>query len=192
MYLYTTYTRALSVQAQYNRSCLIISSSCFNSSLVTWTVVCLTDSLSWNKAPIWGLYDQIFITVRQLRVCWFWALSLTRGRVCNLTFLLVLASAIILRVRVPWDSRQYFSLSDSRRTFSSPPTTRRFAVEVFYPASTLEYNFRWQWDCYKSVDRIRPVKTENSSMYVTVKCEVCRSAIALYCLSSLVLCIRCQ
>jgi hypothetical protein len=32
----------LSVQAQYNRSCPIISSSCYNSSLVTWTVVCLT------------------------------------------------------------------------------------------------------------------------------------------------------
>jgi hypothetical protein len=29
-------------------------------------------------------YDQIFITVRQLRVCWCGALSLTRGRVCRL------------------------------------------------------------------------------------------------------------
>jgi hypothetical protein len=29
-----------------------------------------------------GAYDQIFITVRQLRVCWFRALFLTRGRVC--------------------------------------------------------------------------------------------------------------
>jgi hypothetical protein len=42
MYVYTTYTRPLSVQAQYSRSCLIISSSCYNSTLVTWTVVCLT------------------------------------------------------------------------------------------------------------------------------------------------------
>jgi hypothetical protein len=31
-----------------------------------------------------GHYDQIFITVEQLRVCWFRALSLTRGRVCRL------------------------------------------------------------------------------------------------------------
>jgi hypothetical protein len=35
VYVYTTYTRLLSVQAQYSRSCPIISSSCYNSSLVT-------------------------------------------------------------------------------------------------------------------------------------------------------------
>jgi hypothetical protein len=39
-----------------------------------------------------GAYDQIFITVRQLRVCWFGALSLTRGRLCRSQLLLVLAS----------------------------------------------------------------------------------------------------
>jgi hypothetical protein len=42
MYVYTTYIRPLSVQAQYCISCPIISSSFYNSSLVTWTVVCLT------------------------------------------------------------------------------------------------------------------------------------------------------
>jgi hypothetical protein len=43
-----------------------------------------------------GAYDHIFITVRQLRVCSNGALSLTRGRVCRLQLLLVLASAVIL------------------------------------------------------------------------------------------------
>jgi hypothetical protein len=43
-----------------------------------------------------GAYDQIFITVRQLRVCWCGALYLTRGQVCRLQFLLALASAVIL------------------------------------------------------------------------------------------------
>jgi hypothetical protein len=43
-----------------------------------------------------GAYDQIFITVRQLRVCWCGALSLTRERVCRLQLLLVLASTFIL------------------------------------------------------------------------------------------------
>jgi hypothetical protein len=43
-----------------------------------------------------GAYDQIFITVRQLRVCWCGALSLTRGRVCHFKLLLALASAVIL------------------------------------------------------------------------------------------------
>jgi hypothetical protein len=41
-------------------------------------------------------YDQIFITVRQLQVCWCGALSLTRVRVCRLLLLLILARAVIL------------------------------------------------------------------------------------------------
>jgi hypothetical protein len=41
-----------------------------------------------------GAYDQIFITVRQLRVSRYGALSLTRGRVCCLQLLLVLARAV--------------------------------------------------------------------------------------------------
>jgi hypothetical protein len=41
-----------------------------------------------------GAYDQIFITVRHLRVC-CGALSLTRGRVCCLQLLLALARAVI-------------------------------------------------------------------------------------------------
>jgi hypothetical protein len=44
-----------------------------------------------------GAYEQIFITVRKLRVWLCSALSLTRGRVCRLRLLLVLASAVILR-----------------------------------------------------------------------------------------------
>jgi hypothetical protein len=43
-----------------------------------------------------GAYDQIFITVKPLPVCWCGALSLTRERVCRLQLLLVLASSVIL------------------------------------------------------------------------------------------------
>jgi hypothetical protein len=43
-----------------------------------------------------GAYDQIFITIRQLWVCWCGALSLTRGRACHLQLLLALASTVIL------------------------------------------------------------------------------------------------
>jgi hypothetical protein len=42
-----------------------------------------------------GAYDQIFIIVWQLRVCWFGATSLTRGQVCRLQILLTLASLVI-------------------------------------------------------------------------------------------------
>jgi hypothetical protein len=40
-------------------------------------------------------YDHIFITVRQLRFYWCGELSLTRGRVCRLQWLMALASAVI-------------------------------------------------------------------------------------------------
>jgi hypothetical protein len=56
-----------------------------------------------------GAYDQIFISVRQLRVCWCKALSLTRGLVCRLQLLLALASTAILGFRVLWDSRPHFT-----------------------------------------------------------------------------------
>jgi hypothetical protein len=56
-------------------------------------------SLSWCQAIITPR-DQIFffleIFFRQLRVCYFLAPSLTRGRVCNLLLLQGLASAIPL------------------------------------------------------------------------------------------------
>jgi hypothetical protein len=82
----------------------------------------------------YGAYDQIFIILWQLWVCWFGAPSLMRGRVCRLQLLLVLASAVIFgseshRTRV----------SDWRLPFSSPPTPRGVTVEVFDPASTRVY-----------------------------------------------------
>jgi hypothetical protein len=43
-------------------------------------------------------------------------------------------------VLVPWDLRPYFTVSDLRLPFSSPPTTHRVTMEVFDPAST--------WVCY--------------------------------------------
>jgi hypothetical protein len=56
-------------------------------------------SPSWCQAPIWHPWP-IFLSVeiffRQLRVWYFVALSLTRGRVYNLLSLLVLASAVPL------------------------------------------------------------------------------------------------
>jgi hypothetical protein len=75
-----------------------------------------------------GAYDQIFIIVRQLWVCWCGALSLTRGRVSSLQLLLALASGVILGSE--------YCLRFETFPFSSPPMTRRVTVEVFDPAST--------------------------------------------------------
>jgi hypothetical protein len=52
-------------------------------------------SVSWDKAPIWGLRP-LFITIRHLLAYWCGALSLTRRRVCRLQLLLVFGSAVIL------------------------------------------------------------------------------------------------
>jgi hypothetical protein len=72
-----------------------------------------------------GAYDQIFITVRQLRVCWCGALSVTRGRAFTITLGPRQRSAF--RVRFPWDSWPYFTVSDLLRLaglrwrYSTPP-----------------------------------------------------------------------
>jgi hypothetical protein len=66
-----------------------------------------------------GAYDKILIIVWQLRVCWFGAPSLTRGRVCRLQLLLVLASAVIFG-------------SESRRT-RGHILLYRLKFESYYP-----------------------------------------------------------
>jgi hypothetical protein len=86
-----------------------------------------------------GAYDQIFITCVTVTVLFLWgALSDERT---GLSF--IYSSGPCQRnlslVRVPWDSRPYFTVSDLSLPFLSPPTTRRVTVEVFDPASTRVY-----------------------------------------------------
>jgi hypothetical protein len=81
-----------------------------------------------------GAYDQNYISVRQLRVCWCGTLSDERTGL-SVTIAAGPRQLNHNQVRVPWDSRPYFIVSDSRLPFSSPPTTRRAAVDVFDPAS---------------------------------------------------------
>jgi hypothetical protein len=50
------------------------------------------------------------------------------------------------RVRISWDSRPYFTVSDLRLPFSSPPTTRRVTMEVFDPASTQICPYKNFWE----------------------------------------------
>jgi hypothetical protein len=65
------------------------------------------------------------IFFRQLRVCYFEVPSLTRGWVCNLLLLLVLAS------EVPQDSRAYFIVP----ILETPPTWRAKSPYLFPPGT---------------------------------------------------------
>jgi hypothetical protein len=96
-----------------------------------------TDSQSVSKsccrAPS-GAHDQIFITIWQLRSCFCWAPSLSRGRVCLFYMLLALASAVFLGSE-SLGTRDYILLSQiwdfpfcrllrlagSRWRYSTPP-----------------------------------------------------------------------
>jgi hypothetical protein len=104
-----------------------------------------------------GAYDQIFIIVWKLRVCCFGGPSLTRGRVCRLQFLLVLASAVIFwsksrgtrghillsQIR-DFPFRRLLRLTRSRWRYSTPPPhgdTERSQLNSFF-ITTLHGSFR--------------------------------------------------
>jgi hypothetical protein len=96
-------------------------------------------------------YDQIFITVRQLRVCWRGSLSLTRGRVCSLQSLLALASALILGSESSgtrdhillsqiqdFHFRRLLRLTRLRWRYSTPPP---HGISLEFTKCTAFYNF---------------------------------------------------
>jgi hypothetical protein len=87
------------------------------------------------SSPIWGSWPDIYycLTVTVL----FFGSALSDERT-GLSFVYAAGSRqrSISRIRVPSDSWPYFTLSDFRLPFSSPPTTRRVTVEVFELAFT--------------------------------------------------------
>jgi hypothetical protein len=95
-----------------------------------------TDGQSICKPWCWAPSgDQIFITLK-VTLLFFWgALSDKRT---GLPFIYAAGphQRSLSRVWVSGDSWQYFTVSDLRLPFSSPPTTRRVTVEVFKPTST--------------------------------------------------------
>jgi hypothetical protein len=92
-------------------------------------------SLSWNKAPISGLRQDLYYchTVAGLLI---WGALADENTGLSFTVAAGPLQRSYSRVRVPWDSRPYFTVSDLRLPFLSPPTTLRATVEVFDPAAT--------------------------------------------------------
>jgi hypothetical protein len=77
-------------------------------------------------------------------------------------------------VWVPWDSWPYFTVSDLRLPFSSPPTTRRITFEVFEPASRVIYSSQSQ--SYIVTDG-QSVSLSQSRSYVTTDGSVGQSGL---------------
>jgi hypothetical protein len=84
-------------------------------------------NLSWNKEPIWGL---------RTNFCYCKAVEGFERTGLSFTIASGPRQRSHSRVRVPWDAWPYFTVSDSRLPFLSPPRTRRATVAVFDPAST--------------------------------------------------------
>jgi hypothetical protein len=94
-------------------------------------------SLPWNKAAIWDLRPDLYYC-QTVGCLWMWrALS---DEMTGLSFIIAVGprQRSYSWVRVPWDSRPYFTLSDYKLPFLSPPTTRKVTMEVFDSASTRE------------------------------------------------------
>jgi hypothetical protein len=101
-------------------------------------------SLSWNKAPIWGLRPDFYYCLTVADLLMWGVLSDERT---DLSFAIAtgLRQRSHSRVRVSWESRPYFTISDSRLSFLSPPTTRMVTEEVFDPASTRGRTVNYCW-----------------------------------------------
>jgi hypothetical protein len=85
----------------------------------------------WRSVNSWpDIYYCLTVTVLFL-----WG-ALSDGRTCFFLYAAGPCQRSLSRVRVPWISRPYFTVSVLRLSFSSPLTTLRVRVEVFDPAST--------------------------------------------------------
>jgi hypothetical protein len=141
-------------------------------------------SLSWNKAPFWGLRPDLDYCLTVAGLLMWGALSDER---MGLEFAIAAGprQRNHSRVQVPWNSRPYFTASDSRLPFLSPPKTRRATVEVFDPASTRESSCISSWPtlCSLGADRIKVITfygsvTVSYQCVSTVTCLPSRSLVA--------------
>jgi hypothetical protein len=123
-------------------------------------------SLSWNKAPGWGLRPDFYYhqTVAGLLM---WGVLPDERTGLSFTIVPDPRQRSHFEARALWDSWKYFTVSDSRLPFSSLPTTRRVTVEVFDPASTRESNSSGKLLPFYNLERteyISPCRTVNSAL----------------------------
>jgi hypothetical protein len=101
-------------------------------------------SLSWHKAPFWGLRPDLYYCLTVAGLLIWGALWREDGSVVYNSCWPSPAQSF--SGPSPLGLVAIFTVSDSRLPFSSPPTTRRVTVEVFDPAYTLLPHF-----CFKDL-----------------------------------------
>jgi hypothetical protein len=78
------------------------------------------------------------------------------------------------RVLVPWDLQPYFTVSNLRLPFSSPPTTCRVTVEVFDPASTRVSFLLYYFHNYgKDLKEVTNPNSFSATVCLFVEVETC-------------------
>jgi hypothetical protein len=143
-------TRTTIVSLNYTLQILHIKSSLLNCTLATnsflhsllllqnWTLSSESESyittggqsatLSWNQAPIWSSRVRIYYYCQTIAGMLMWdALSDERT---GLSFTTEPRQRSHFRVRVPWDSWQYFTVSDSRLTHPGGPGPRLYIPQA--------------------------------------------------------------
>jgi hypothetical protein len=122
-------------------------------------------SLSWNKALVWGLRPDFCYYQTDAGLLMWGALSNERTGL-SLTIAAGPRQTSHSGVRVPWDSRPYFTVSDSRLSFSSPPTTRRATVEAFDSTSTRDTGRSFSFLSLHSLGSDRTEITVSNSSFI--------------------------
>jgi hypothetical protein len=120
----------------FNRRFLVTNLSWLTLNSTTWVWIwhilrpTVTRPVCLGINPLLGLMTRFFNTVRDLRVCWYGAPSLTRGRVCLLQLLLSSPAQLFLG---PSPAGLMTTLYCLR--FDTPPTWRTRSL-YFYPPGT--------------------------------------------------------
>jgi hypothetical protein len=88
------------------------------------------------SSPIWGSCPGIYYCLTFM-VLFLWGAFSDERTGLSFIYAAGPCQRSLSRVRVPRDTRLYFTVSDLRLTFSSPPTTRTVTVEVFDPVQLI-------------------------------------------------------
>jgi hypothetical protein len=93
-------------------------------------------------SPIWESWPDVYYCLT-VRILFLWGALSDERTGLSFVYAAGPCQRSVFLIRVPWYSRPYFTLSDLRLPFSSPPTTRRVTVGVFDPRLHKSTRLKW-------------------------------------------------